>query len=34
MLDDDDGGPRGAGAVMLSRSVSGIPGADGAPFDG
>lgn len=34
MLSEDDGGPRGAGSVMLSRSLSGRPGAEGAPFDG
>lgn len=29
-----DGGPTGAGVVILLRSVSGRPGAEGAPFDG
>ncbi len=28
-----DGAPRGACRVMLSRRVSGIPGAEGAPFE-
>lgn len=30
----EEGGPDGAGAVRLLRSVSGRPGADGAPFEG
>lgn len=29
-----EGAPTAAGAVILDRSVSGRPGADGAPLDG
>lgn len=29
-----DGGPEGAGRVIFSRSVSGRPGAEGAPLEG
>ena len=34
VVEEADGGPQGAWAVILLRRVSGRPGAEGAPLEG